>query len=52
MSKLNMDVLRECIHEIITGRKKERKFTETVELQVMLKVDSRGHQVGLRPSEG
>ena len=41
MSKLNMDYLRECIHSIVAGRKKERKFLETVELQVMLKVRKR-----------
>jgi len=37
MSKLNMDVLKECIGRIIST-KKPRKFVETVELQVMLKV--------------
>ena len=36
MSKLNMDALRESIHKVYTERK-ERKFLETVELQVMLK---------------
>ena len=36
MSKLNMDFLRESIHGIYTN-KKNRKFVETVELQVMLK---------------
>ena len=36
MSKLNMDALRESIHKIYSERK-ERKFVETVELQVMLK---------------
>eukprot|EP00826_Nyctotherus_ovalis_P049532 TRINITY_DN59_c0_g2_i1.p1 TRINITY_DN59_c0_g2~~TRINITY_DN59_c0_g2_i1.p1 ORF type:complete len:256 (+),score=129.94 TRINITY_DN59_c0_g2_i1:25-768(+) len=36
MSKLNMDFLREAIHNVYAERK-ERKFLETVELQVMLK---------------
>lgn len=36
MSKLNMDILRESIHKMI-AEKKERKFVETVELQIMLK---------------
>jgi hypothetical protein len=54
MSKLNMDHLRECIHNIVAGpSKKERKFLETVELQVMLKVRRRDEVwVGLRSSEG
>jgi len=37
MSKLNMDMLKEAITKMMTT-KKERKFVETVELQVMLKV--------------
>ena len=37
MSKLNMDVLRESITKMMTTKKK-RGFTETVELQIMLKV--------------
>jgi len=37
MSKINMDTLKEAIGTMLTT-KKERKFVETVELQVMLKV--------------
>eukprot|EP00240_Pyramimonas_obovata_P013881 CAMPEP_0118929740 /NCGR_PEP_ID=MMETSP1169-20130426/6642_1 /TAXON_ID=36882 /ORGANISM="Pyramimonas obovata, Strain CCMP722" /LENGTH=216 /DNA_ID=CAMNT_0006871989 /DNA_START=66 /DNA_END=716 /DNA_ORIENTATION=+ len=38
MSKLSPEVLRECVQTILTGSKeKERKFTETIELQVGLK---------------
>ncbi len=36
MSKMNMEVLRDSIHRMITERKK-RGFPETVELQLMLK---------------
>ena len=36
MSKMNMDTLRESIHKMLTEKKK-RGFTETVELQIMLK---------------
>lgn len=38
MSKLNMDVLKESIHAILTEPKKKRGFLETVEVQLMLKV--------------
>lgn len=37
MSKLNMDTLKESIKHMMTVDKK-RKFLETVELQVLLKV--------------
>ncbi len=36
MSKINMETLRETIHEMTANRKK-RGFVETVEMQVMLK---------------
>ena len=36
MSRMNMEVLRDSIHKMI-AEKKKRGFTETVELQVMLK---------------
>ena len=47
MSKLNMEVLKEAIQKMLTTKKK-REFTETVELQAMLKVESfASHIVGL-----
>ena len=47
MSKLNMEVLKEAITKMLTTKKK-REFTETVELQAMLKVSSNVlHTIGL-----
>ena len=37
MSKLHSELLKDCISQIVQDAKKNRKFTETVELQISLK---------------
>jgi large subunit ribosomal protein L10Ae len=36
-SKLHSELLKDCISQIVQDAKKNRKFTETVELQISLK---------------